>query len=102
MLRRPAGVVAPVIRIDFVAHRGVAHLLCKLQRAHLVGGIGLFINRVGRAQQGGTDSQQAGEEALGQIQLKPKIARGNVADVGMRKGMVPDGVTLLVDAFCQS
>ena len=43
--------VAPVVRVNPVAYRDVAHLLRNLERAYLVGRIGLFVDRVWRPHQ---------------------------------------------------
>ena len=45
-----ARVVAPVVRIDLVADGDVAQILRQLQRANLVGGVGLLIDRIRRAE----------------------------------------------------
>ena len=46
-----AWIVAPVVGIDLVADGDVAHVLRGLERADLVFGVGLGVNRIGRAEQ---------------------------------------------------
>ena len=94
-----ARIVAPVVGIDLVADGDVAHVLRGLERAHLVFGVGLGVNRIGRAKQNRANAQAAGKELLGEIQFhRPHEALGNVADVGMGKSVVPDFVALAVNA----
>ena len=44
-------------------------------------------------------SKQAGEQPLGEIQFHLHIRGGNIAYVGMSKGMVPESISFRVDSF---
>ena len=87
----------PVIGIDLVAYADVAHVLNHLERPYLVSGIRLLIDRIGRAEKDGVDSQAAGKELLGEAQLDLHVAQRNVADVRMSEGVIPDFMPLAVD-----
>ena len=94
-----ARIVAPVVGIDLVADGDVAHVLRDLERANLIFGVGLGVDRIGRAEQNRANAQAAGKKLLGKIELhRPHESLGNVADVGMGKGVVPDLMSLAVDA----
>ena len=94
-----AGNVGPIVGVDAVADRDVAFFLREFERTDLIGGVGLFVDGVGRAQERGANADQAGKEALGEIQLEAHVGGGNVADVGMGEGVVADGVAFVVNAF---
>ncbi len=92
-------VIAPVVGVDLVADGDVPQLLRDLERADLVFGIGLGVNRIRRAKQDRADAQAAGKKLLSKIQLhRAHESARNVADVGMGKGVVPDFMSLVVDA----
>ena len=92
-------IIVPVVGVDLVSHRDKAHVLRELQGADLVGGIRLLVNRIGRTEEHGLDSQLAFEQPLGEIQFLLEVALGNVADIGMGEGVVPDFVAFLVNAL---
>src|SRR5690349_19708914 len=96
------GVIAPVVRIDFVSDSDVAHLLGYLQGPNLVGGVGFLIDRIRRTEESGLNANESCVETLGQIQLYPHVTSGDVADVGMGEGMIPDLVAFLVNTFDQA
>src|SRR5262249_39770220 len=59
----------PVAGIDFVANCDVAHILRELERLHLVGGVGLLVDRVWRAEEDRLYAELRAEQALGNIDL---------------------------------
>ena len=85
--------------VNLVAHGDEAHVLRKFQRTDLVGGVGLLVNRIRRTEQHRLNSQLALEQALGEIQFDLEVALGDVADIGMGEGVVPDFVAFLVNAL---
>src|SRR5579872_2658831 len=89
--------ITPVVGIDPVADRDVTHLLRNLERAHLVGGIGFFVNRVRRPHERRSHANHAGEKALRKVQLHLHVRRGDIADIGMGERVVPDGVTFSIN-----
>ena len=98
LLGRVARVVLPVVGIDLVAHADVAHVLHDFERTYLVLGIGLLIDGIRRAEEDGVNSQAAGKELLGEIQFHFHVAVRDVADVRMSEGVVPDLMSLAVNA----
>ena len=89
----------PVFSVDLVADGEIAHALREFERAHLIFGIGLGVNRIGRAEEDGANAELAGEKLLSQIELELHVASADGADVGMSEGVIPDFVALAVDAF---
>ena len=55
-----------------------------------------------RTEQHGANTQATGKQALGEIHFYPHVAGADRADVGMRKGMVPDLVTFAINALRQT
>src|SRR5579862_9648830 len=91
--------ITPVVGINPVANRDVTHLLRNFERAHLVGSIGFFVNRVRRPHERSSHADHAGEKPLREVQLHFYVRRGDIAYVGMRERMVPDGVTFSINAL---
>ena len=99
LLGRTARISPPVAGIDLVAHRGITHVLRKLERPHLVGGVRLFVNRVRRAEKNGPNTQATGKQPLRNVQLEPHVTGRDVADVGVREGVIADLVAFVVNSL---
>src|SRR5438105_10069179 len=91
-------VFPPVVRIDLVAHRHIAHVLREFQGADLVLRVRFLIYGIWGPKQDAPNSQPAGEEPFCKVQLQLHETRRDVADVRMREGVVPDLVAFVVDA----
>ncbi len=99
LLRGLAGVLVPVVGVDFVADDDVAEALDTVDGSGLVVGVGFLVDGVRRTEVEGLDAELGGEEALGKVELKVSLAFGDFADVGVSEGVVADLVTFTVDAL---
>src|SRR5438270_1674901 len=95
-------IFAPVIGINAIAYGDVAHFLRNLEWAHLVGGVGLFINGVRRTKKHSANAELAGKESLCQIEFELHVAGRSVGDIGMSKGVIPDGVAFLINPLANA
>ena len=99
LLGRTPRIGAPVAGIDLIAHRGITHVLRKLERPHLVGGVRFFVNRVWRTEKNGANAQATGKQPFRNVQLELHVTRRDIADVGMREGVVADLVAFVVNSL---
>ena len=97
--RMPSRSIGPIIWIDPVADRDESHVLRNLERPHLVGCIGLLVNRIRRPHQCSADSHQTRKESLGQVQLHFHVCSGDIAHIGMREGVVPNRIAFAVNSL---
>src|ERR1700722_12551270 len=94
--------IGPIVGVDAIADRDVAFFLREFERAYLIGGVRFLVDGVRRAKQCGANSHQAGEKALGEIELQPHVSGRNIAHVGMRERVIPDGVAFFINALDQT
>src|SRR5581483_4104661 len=57
-----------------------------------------LIDRIRRTEENRSNTQPAGEQPFGEVQLGSAECRRDVADVGMGKSMVPDLVAFAINA----
>ena len=102
LLGRVSRIVAPVVGINLVADRDVSHVLGKFERTHLIFCIRFLIDGIRRAKEYSTNSQAARKQPLGEIQFHLHVARSDVTDIGMRKRVIPDLMSLAINAAGQT
>ena len=90
LLGRGTRIIAPVVGINLVADSDIAHALRQFERADLVGGVRLLVDRVRRTEERGLDAELGRQQALGQVQLDAQVLRADDADVGMGEGVIAD------------
>ena len=55
------GLVAPIMRVDFVADGDVAQALSEFERLDLIFGVGLGVDGIGRTEKDGANAEAAGK-----------------------------------------
>src|SRR5581483_6601981 len=90
-------IIAPVAGIELVAHGDIAQVLRGFERAHLIFGVGLLIDRIGWPEENGSDAEPAGKQLLGQVQFQLHEHVRDVRDIGMAEGVIADLMAFVVD-----
>src|SRR6516162_5084916 len=91
----------PIVGIDMQAHGQIAHGLRDLDRHDLVGCRRLGVAKIGRSEKPHGAPRQPFEQALGGIDLERDHRIRHLAEIRMRKGVVPYVVSLSKNTLYQ-
>ena len=97
LLRGLARVLVPVVGVDLVADDDVAEILDAIDGSSLVVGVGLLVDRVGRAEVERLHAKLGGEEPFREIEFEVHLAVWDFRDVRMRPGVVADLMAFAID-----
>jgi hypothetical protein len=96
---RLAGMLVPVVGVNFAANDDVPVVLNRHDGRGLVIGFGLLVDVIGRTEVERLGAELAGEESLSELDLQVQLLRRDFADVGMRIGVVADLMAFARDSL---